>query len=91
MTIQIMNCYDDKIDVDIGELSEISEISVLVLSGDEILKVWKKDGSTFEEDSDRHDRQNSFYDGEYRIYDSEKGINKIDEWVKRKDSNEWVM
>jgi len=91
MTIQIMNCCDDKIDVDIGELSEISEISVLVLSGDEILKVWKKDGSTLKEDSDRHGRHISFYDGEYRIYDSEKGINKIDEWVKRKDSNEWVM
>ena len=91
MTIQIMNCCDDKIDVDIGELSEISEISVLVLSGDEILKVLKKDGSMFEEDSDRHDRIMSFYDGEYRIYDSDKGINRIDEWVKREDSNEWVM
>ena len=79
MTIQIMNCYDDKIDVDIGELNDISEISILVLSGDEILKVWKKDGSTIEEDSDRHSRSMSIYDGEYRIYDSEKGINKIDE------------
>lgn len=91
MTIQIMNCFDDKIAVDIGELNEISEISILVLSGDEILKVLKKDGSTIEEDSDRHNRMMDFYDGEYRIYDSYKGINRIDEWAKRKDSNDWVM
>ena len=91
MTINIMNCFDDKIGVDIGELDEIERISILVLSGDEILRVTKKDGSRIEEDSDRHNRTMSFYDGDYTIFDSLKGENRIEEWEKRKDANEWVM
>ena len=91
MKLQIMNCYDEKTDVDIGELSEILSISILVLSGDEILKVLKKDGSWNEVDSDTHGRCINFYDGEYTIYDSVSNTNKIEEWAKRKDSNDWVM
>jgi hypothetical protein len=51
----------------------------------------KKDGSWIKEDSDRHNRCISFYDGEYTIYDSETGKNDIEKWMNRKDSNEWVM
>jgi len=91
MILQIMNCYNDKIDVDIGELDEIREISILVLSGDEILKVNKKDGTYLSEDTDRHGRCISFYDGEYRIFDSDTGENRIEEWNKRKNANDWVM
>lgn len=91
MTLKIMNCYDDVIDVDIGKLDDVLRISVLVLSGDEILKVLKRDGSQIEEDSDRHERSVNFYDGEYTIYDPSLGVNKIEEWNKRKNSNEWVM
>ena len=91
MTINIMNCFNDKIGVDIGELDEIERISILVLSGDEILRVTKKDGSMIEEDSDKHNRIMDFYDGDYTIFDSLKGKNRIEEWEKRKDANEWVM
>ena len=91
MTLQIMNAYDDRIDVDIGELDDVIRISVLVMSGDEILKVQKRKGRLIEEDSDRHDRCMNFYDGEYTIYDSTVGVNKIDEWKKRKNSNEWIL
>ena len=91
MKLKIMNCYEDEIEVDIGELDNIAEIQIRVLSGDEILIATKKDGTTIEEDSDRHFRTMSFFDGEYTIYDSAKGINRIEEWRKRQDSNEWVM
>jgi len=91
MTLKIMNCFGDVIDVDIGKLDDVLRISVLVLSGDEILKVLKRDGSQIEEDSDRHERSLNFYDGEYTIYDPSLGVNKIEEWNKREDSNEWVM
>ena len=91
MTLQIMNCYDDKIDVDIGELEEIRTISITVLSGDEILKATKKNGENISEDSDRHARCISFFDGEYTIFDSDTGVNLIEEWKNRKDSNDWIM
>ena len=91
MILQIMNCYDDKIDVDIGELEDILSISITVLSGDEILHVVKKDGESFEEDSDRHVRSISFFDGEYTIFDSDTGVNRINEWKNRKGSNDWIM
>lgn len=89
MTLQIMNCYDDKIDVDIGELDDILTISVTVISGDEILHVLKKNGEEIKEDSDRHFRTIDFYDGQYTIYNSSIGLNKIEAWEKRKDSNDW--
>ena len=91
MKLEIMNCFMDKIVVEIGELEDIDRIDVLVLSGDEILKVTKKDGAYIEEDSDRHNRCMSFYDGEYTIYDQRRGIDRIKEWEKRKDPNDWVM
>ena len=91
MKLQIMNCYDDKIDVDIGKLKDILSITVIVLSGDEVLHVVKKNGETIEEDSDRHGRCISFYDGQYTIYNSSTGLNKIKAWRKRKDSNAWIM
>ncbi len=86
MTLQIMNYCNDKIDVDVGELDDISTISILVLSGDEIITVKKKNGSMIEEDSDRHLRTVNFYDGEYIIYDPSNGVNVLDEWAKRKNS-----
>ena len=91
MKLQIMNCYDDKIDVDIGELEDVLSISITVLSGDEVLHVVKKNGETIDEDSDRHMRHIFFYDGAYTIYNSSIGLNKIKAWQKRKDSNDWIM
>ena len=90
MKLQIMNCYGDKISVDIGKLKDILSISVTVLSGDEVLHVVKKNGEMIEEDSDRHGRSLSYYDGQYTIYNSAIGLNIIKEWRKRKDSNDWV-
>ena len=91
MKLQIMNCYEDRIDVDVGNLEDILDISVLVLSGDEVLKVRKKNGDYFEEDSDRHGCMMDFHDAEYTIFNSAFGINKIDEWEKRSDSADWVF
>ena len=91
MTLQIMNCYDDRIDVDVGDLENILDITVLVLSGDEILKVTKNNGEYLEEDSDRHGRMMDFHDAEYTIYNPGLGINKIDVWEKREDSSDWVF
>ena len=90
MILQIMNCYEDRIDVDVGDLEDILEISVMVLSGDEVLQVTKKNGDYLEEDSDRHYRTMNFYDGRYTIFNSTLGINKIDEWKQRSDSDDWV-
>lgn len=91
MILQIMNCYDEKINVNVGELADILMISVKVLSGDEILQIVKKNGKILEIDSDRHGRLIDFYDGEYTIYNPSIGLNKISAWRKRKDSNDWIM
>ena len=89
MKLQIMNCYKDRIDVDVGELEDILDISILVLSGDEIIKVTKKNGEYMEEDSDRHGRSTNYFDSVYSIFNSALGTNKIEEWGKRKSSCDW--
>ena len=91
MKLQIMNCYEDRIDVNVGDLEDILDITVLVLSGDEILKITKKNGEYMEEDSDRHSRCLNFHDAEYTVFNSTLGINKIEAWGKRKTSNDWVF
>lgn len=53
-------------------------MKILILSGDEILTVTHKDGTTKRYDSSGC-RMVGFYDGEYVLFDAESGINLIDE------------
>lgn len=87
----IIRDYDDAptfTDIDLDNLEDILSLHVLVLSGDEVLTVTYKGGSYVRYDSSSC-RVIGFYDGEYALYDSEVGINKItDEYLKSENSYE---
>lgn len=87
----IIRDYDDAptfTDIDLDNLEDILSLYVLVLSGDEVLTVTYKDGSSACYDSSNC-RTIGFYDGEYALYNSEVGINKItDEYLKSENSYE---
>ena len=77
----IIRDYDDcpvETDVDLDNLEDILRMEILVLTGDEILTVTHKDGTTKCYDSSNCRRTN-YYDGEYVLFDAESGINLIDE------------
>lgn len=77
----IIRDYNDcpvETDVDLDNLEDILRMKMLVLTGDEILTVTHKDGTTERYDSSNCRRIN-YYDGEYVFFDAENGINLIDE------------
>lgn len=84
MTINILDYSDRAKEVDVGELDDIRVMIVTVATGDEILTVGYKDGTTKQFDSS-DDRMRYFYDGNYVLYDNENGINVIEdpEWLHR--------
>jgi len=85
-TLKIYN-YDHKL-FDTGvPLSEIKELTVHVISGDEIVNVTKVDGTTDTFDAAYlagDPRCMPFYDGNYDITKEQ-----LSEWIKRADSYDW--
>jgi len=84
MKIKILDYRNRPTEVDVGELKDIEKIFVEVGTGDEILNVVHKDGTTARFDSSK-DRTRYFYDGWYDVYDEKRGINIINdpEWLNR--------
>lgn len=66
MIINIVDYKDERIKVDIGDIENIDYISVDVLSGDEVITVWYKDGMFDDWDSSEC-RGTDYYDGEYEV------------------------
>lgn len=66
MIINIVDYKDDRIPVYIGDIENIDYIHVLILSGDEVITVWYKDGECKELDSSQW-RLADYYDGEYDV------------------------
>lgn len=85
-TLKIYN-YDHKL-FDTGvPLSEIKELTVHVISGDEIVDVTKTDGTASTFDAaylSRDPRCMFFYDGNYDITKEQ-----LSEWIKRTNSYDW--
>lgn len=89
MILQLKNCHNENIGFDIGELDTILDLTVRVISGDEVLYVIRTDWSRETYDSDTHGRYMDFMDAEYTIYNQATGLNELDKWALRKDSNDW--
>lgn len=70
MTFKIFNCYKDFVEVDVGQ-KEINFIVVTVLQGDEIVRIYFKDGTSVKVDSchvfDDLARTVDFYDDTYVV------------------------
>lgn len=82
MKIKIYDYDDYPFTVDIGELEEIKELDVDVITGDEILTVWYTDGTIARFDSSRT-RMLAFFDGCYVVEN-----NQIEEWANFKFDSE---
>ena len=85
-TLKIYNYEHELFDTGLP-LSEIKELTVHVISGDEIVDVTKVDGTT--DTFDAADlagdpRCMFFYDGNYDITKEQ-----LSEWIKRTDSYDW--
>ena len=78
-----------KTGIDLNNLDDVLRIDIQVLSGDEIARITYKNGDIKVFDGTTEPRHIDFNDGEYCIYKI-GGINIIGEWLKRKDSYEWV-
>ena len=87
--IKIMNYNCNEVPIKIKDFDEVVRLTIEVVSGDEILHILYKN---YKEDT--YDscyllgnyRYMDFFDNEYVIYDTTKGINKLDKWKKRKNS-----
>lgn len=70
MTFKIFNCYKGFVEIDVGQ-KEINFIVVTVLQGDEIVRIYFKDGTSVEFDScgvfDSLQRTVDFYDATYVV------------------------
>ena len=87
MKIKLLDYSNKSFEYDIGELSDIIQINLEIISGDEILHVVYKDNSTAVFDP-APDRILDFYDGGYTLYDKVAGLNKLNDknWLNREDS-----
>ena len=67
---------------DVGELEDIKEIFISVISGDEVALIEYKDGTNHIFNSSTS-RFLDFYDGGYTIYDPSEGIDLLKDWRDR--------
>ena len=84
MKIKLMNAFEDMVEFDVGKIKDINLIVINVVSGDEIMDVYYKNGETKTFDSDRHGRCMSFQDARYVLYQPGV-INKLKDkqWQER--------
>ncbi len=66
MIINIVDYKDERIKVDIGDIENIDYIQVEILSGDEVITVWYKDGTCDYRDSAVY-RGKDYYDDDYEV------------------------
>lgn len=79
MTFKIFNCYKGFVEVDVGQ-KEINFIVVTVLQGDEVVRIYFKDGTSVKVDScgvfDGLHRTVDFYDDTYVVK-----TDRLNKWV----------
>jgi len=85
-TLKIMNYHKERADTGV-KIEDIDSLYVIVLTGDELVRVIMKDGTqkAFDsavlcDDSRAHD----YFDGEYAVHKDD-----FAEWSERKDSYSW--
>lgn len=69
-------------------MDDISRIEMYIVSGDEVLYVFNKKGSSVVKfDSDNNSRTVHNFDSKYTVYNAEKGINFIEDEIYNSSSN----
>lgn len=66
----------------VGDLEDIKDIFISIVSGDEIAHIRYKDGTNRAFDSSIS-RFSDFYDGGYTIYEPSYGIDLLEDWKNR--------
>ena len=97
MTVKNLRIVDYKGDWEdfVVDMEEVLDIYLMILSGDEILRVHRKNGNEEIIDTHEFDRIESIYQGGYRIYDSSNPDSTLDitnqpEWLNRKSSDDYL-
>ena len=67
------------------DLTKVDEITVTILTGDEVIDILYLDGTSDHYDSSDA-RITDYYDGSYVPYSIRRGINYYNDWLERKDS-----
>ena len=79
MTFKIFNCYKGFVEIDVGQ-KEIDFIVVTVLQGDEVVRIYFKDGTSVKVDScwvfDGLHRAVDFYDDTYVVK-----TDRLNKWI----------
>jgi hypothetical protein len=78
MNIKLLDFGGNEVVVDVGDIETIKEMDITIMSGDEILTVYYKDGTEKEFDSCNY-RIWDFYDGLYTLYSEDEGVNLLDD------------
>ena len=83
-TVKIMDFENERFDTGI-KIDEVDRVEVVVVTGDEILMIWMKDGSSIstdvDEDYSHKHRGIDFYDGHYTVKSED-----LLKWNNRKTS-----
>ena len=94
MILKLLNYRGEEEEVEIGDINDISLITIRIMAGDEVATIRYKDGDMDGYDSDDGSRNIwAPFDGEYDIYNCNLENNPIfdDEWLNREDSYEGYM
>lgn len=92
MTVKLLDYRGESVEVDIGDFDNVARMTMVVVSGDEVLNVIYKDYNVKIFDSCDTRREN-YYDTEYEVYDfGNPGPNLLND-VKfmNRTSSYWYM
>ncbi len=81
--------YDNKCTNLPIDLSKVDEITITILTGDEVADILYLDGSSDHYDSN-NERMTNYYDGSYIPYSIRRGIDYYDAWSEREDSYDGI-
>ena len=95
MDIRIVDFKGDWESIPI-DMNEVVDIYLMILSGDEVLRIHRINGNEEVIDPMEFDRIESIYQGGYYIYDATNPDNVYDitnqgEWLNRKSSDEYLF
>lgn len=82
----VIKALDFAGNAELWAFNDIDMLRVRVVSGDELIEVYKDGRCTFEIDAGKDSRLVNYYDGSYTVRKDQ-----INEWMKREDSYEWLI
>ena len=92
MKLKLLDYSKKPHEFEIGNLEDIIDIDMDVITGDEVVTVEYKDGNSKICDTGV-DRFMDYFDDSYTVYNKEQGINLLadEKWVNRKSSYIFVF